>query len=359
MDSEVIPESPAKIRVAVLARKTYFETERTFPFTSLKDIRQAVATDVQTYCPFDTDLFFMRKIQQSDGKTRVNLWFVKKSVAQAVKQVSPVLVFPESFLFVFAPASQPALFAVSESQNYELLVHVDESGAVKSLRIRSGEAEAQKENFLRLCGWSKDFQIERFEDISKYKAFREAAILRIPLQESLRFFNKHSYLSGLSSRQAVRYLALAAGLLLVYMAATTWMIHQKKNDLQHMDHSLRQQTESLVEKRNQLETDMERLVFFHDLTRSYWSRTLLIQSLMETAPKGLRIKKLEIFGSTVEIEGLAPNASAFMTALSSKKEIQAARFTSPLKKDSKTGMEKFTLVFETLALAGKRQYGKD
>jgi Tfp pilus assembly protein PilN len=143
------------------------------------------------------------------------------------------------------------------------------------------------------------------------------------------------------------------------MAATTWMIHQKKNDLQHMDHSLRQQTESLVEKRNQLETDMERLVFFHDLTRSYWSRTLLIQSLMETAPKGLRIKKLEIFGSTVEIEGLAPNASAFMTALSSKKEIQAARFTSPLKKDSKTGMEKFTLVFETLALAGKRQYGKD
>lgn len=90
-----------KAGVVILDKATYFETQARFPFLSVQDIQKAVQTDMGAYCPFATDLFFVRKIQTKDGKTDVNLWFVKTDAAAAAKQVSPLLIMPESLLCAY------------------------------------------------------------------------------------------------------------------------------------------------------------------------------------------------------------------------------------------------------------------
>ena len=346
LDADTPVGQQEKARIVVLSKNTYFETERTFPFTPLKDIGAAVQTDTGAYAPFDTDRFFFRKIREADGSARVNLWFVKPEAAKALDRLSPICVIPETFLFVFMAPSWPAFFTVEKSPEKRLVVNVDTQGAVKSLFGRP-DASA-RDGFLRSCRLPENGQEQHIDDFEAYRQFLEAAVLALPIRESLRFVNKPASMAGLTGKSILRYLGLALLLWLIYTGATSWMIYQTEQTVKAREGALRKKAAELMEKRELLDKRLDRLEFLRSRTRYYQPRTRLMALILRKAPEGVLIKRIQVAGQSVEIEGLAPNASDFMTALSDAKAVASVRFSAPLRKDSNSGKERFSLMFETV-----------
>ena len=86
-------------RLIVLGKNHYFETLKTFSFSGIKDIRSAIRTDIHAYSPFDTDIFLIRKIGETDERTSVNLWFVNKAIHESLQALSPLFIISQVRLF--------------------------------------------------------------------------------------------------------------------------------------------------------------------------------------------------------------------------------------------------------------------
>ena len=85
-------------RLIILGKNLYFETLKTFPFSSTKDIRSAIKTDILAFSPFETDLFHVRRISETGERTNVNLWFVNKAGCEKLQALSPLFIVPETAL---------------------------------------------------------------------------------------------------------------------------------------------------------------------------------------------------------------------------------------------------------------------
>jgi hypothetical protein len=344
VDSSFDPKKIKKARVTILAKDTYFETERSFPFSSLNDIKDAVKSDISEYSPFDTDLLFLRKIDETEGKTRVNLWFVKKDIAEAVLQLSPVLIFPETFILIFAGKDGPTFFDITKNGEKKLFVYVDQNSAVKSLESNSGSNIM--EGFARVCNKPDSTRVMTITDSKDLMDFLETELPNVPFYEGVRCLNRSFYSFESMGKIGLRYLYLGLLVIFIYTGASVWLVSHKKNQLESLEKQIINKAASLIEKRNLLEKRVDRLNLLKNMVEGYQPRTTLIRMISKIAPQGTLIKRITISGQTVEIEGAAPDASAFMEALAKAEGILDPRFTSPIKKDKTTGLDRFKLLFE-------------
>ena len=114
IEAETPIDDAGKTRLVVLGKHHYYETIRSFPFSNIKEIREAVIMDIPAYSPFDTPLFLMKKMDIPDGGCRVNLWFIHPSVVDWLNRLSPMILIPESGLLALAKDSRETLFHIQK-----------------------------------------------------------------------------------------------------------------------------------------------------------------------------------------------------------------------------------------------------
>jgi len=354
IDLQNISQQTKKPGLMILAKNTYFETQRSFPFSSLNDIRDAVKSDINEYSPIDTDLFFLRKINEIDGKSKVNLWFVKKEIGKTIQKLSPVFILPETYILIFSQDKTPSFFNITKEDNEKLFVYIDEHTGVKSLESKAGPNIM--EDFSRMCNRLEKSQNEIIIDSTDLKFFLKKGLFNIPFHESMKFLNKTSYSIEFAGKAGLKYLYIGVLLFFVYMGTTAFLVSQKKNHLESSEKLISKKVGPLMEKKIELEKQIDRLNLLQSTVENYQPKTTLIQAILKTAPKGLLIRRINISGHTLEIEGSAPDASEFIEALAKRSDMVDPRFTSPLIKEKKTDMERFKLIVEYTMAAREEPY---
>jgi hypothetical protein len=150
-EGQVKDEAPEQgyWRISILGKRAYHETVQSFPISDLKEIKAAVAIDPTAYAPFDTNLFFLRRIGQKQEHTLVNLWFVRPEAVQTFGLDRCFLTIPETALLSLQSEPLPRLTFIDQKENC-LMVHVDKSGGVRS--ILAPKATESVEAFQRSLG---------------------------------------------------------------------------------------------------------------------------------------------------------------------------------------------------------------
>lgn len=337
-----------------LAKDTCFETIKEFPFSSVKDIKNAISSDIDEYSPFTTDLFFVRKIKETEGKTKVNIWFVKQNIADSIDQLSPMIVLPETFVFAFIRKMYPLFLKIEKQDEKDLFIHVGHDLAIKSME--SNINKKGFETFLRICGSSSDIEQENifvYKNEKDIKQVLKTVFLNIPFTELLKFVNKKSYSFEILGKTGFKYLCIVCALLFFYSTICLFLPYQKKKELMAEDQILSKKAGDLIGKRDDLGKKLAQLNRFKNLVEEYQPKTSLIQTLIKTVPQNSLIKRLNVSGQVVEIEGIASDASAFIESLGKNKDIFDPHFISPVRKDKKTNMEIFKLNFKYIPLQNR------
>ncbi|MCK5098377.1 MAG: PilN domain-containing protein, partial [Desulfobacteraceae bacterium] len=278
----------------------------------------------------------------------------KENIAGFIDKFSPMIVLPETFVFAFIKKVYPLFLKIEKQDGKDLFIHVDHDLAIKSME--SAIDKKGFETFLRICGSSSDIEQENiyvYKNEKEIKQVLKTVFLNIPFTELLKFVNKKSYSFETMGKTGLKYLCIACALLFIYSTTCLLLPYQKKKELMAEDQILSKKAGDLIEKRDGLDKKLAQLNLFKNLVEEYQSKTTLIQMLLKTVPQGSLIKRLNISGQVVEIEGAAINAPAFIESLGLNKNILDPYFLSPLRKDKKTNMEIFKLNFKYVPLQNR------
>ena len=338
------PNSRDKVSLVVLAKKYYFESLKKFPFSSMKDIKSAVSLDLPSFSPFTTDLLFVRKIEQTDEGTKVNLWFIDGKIAERLKALSPLFIVPESAFLSLPGGDGPRIYTISGMGEKRLFVHIGAHGSIKSMTSERDSLDLI--SFRRLIDVERDAcPVTRISGMEEYFSFIRKIANEMPIRRLSPFLNLKA-LSFQSNRRTIKWgLGTAATIVALYLVFSIAMPYFVLNRLQEENKALSKGLSSLLKKEEMIERYHGKQEKLADKINSYTYKTAIISRLGRLLPKGARIWELRISGNRVEIRGAAPKASDLLAALSRGKGVGNAMFTSPLREDSKTRMEAFTVTF--------------
>ncbi len=333
-----------KVGLVVLAKKYYFESLKKFPFSSTKDIKSAVSLDLPSFSPFTTNLLFARKIEETDDGTKVNLWFIDQQIVERLNAMSPLLIVPESAFLGLTHGDGPGIYTISDMGRKRLFVHIGAHGSTKSMT--SARDSLDLASFLELIDVEPDAcPVTRVSGMNEYLSLIRKIANGLPIRKLSPFLNLNAF-SLQRNRRAMKWgLGTAAGLVVLYLIFSISMPYFTLNRLQEENKALSQGLSGLLKKEEMIERYHERQKKLADKINGYTYKTGIMNQLGRLLPKGTRIWELRISGNQVEIRGVAPKASALLSALSRGKGVENAMFTSPLREDTKTRMEAFTVTF--------------
>lgn len=341
---EVGTDYGGKVRLIVIGKKYYFETLKTFPFSSIKEIRSAIEMDIATFSPFNTDRFIVRKMKETDEGAKVNLWFIDNKITGTLQTLSPFIFIPETALLSFLGEGFPRIYIIHHKYEEILLVYIGADGAVRSMTARLNKVDL--EGFRRSIGAeATDCQARDIEGIDKYLALFPDILNSMPLKSLLRFVNPDSFSLRVKKKYLKTGLATAAGLFFLYICSSALLPYFVHKRLQEEDKTLSMNLSGLLNKQEMVETYHNRQKELAERVNSYTYKLPLINLLNTILPEETAIRQFTVSGNVVEIRGTVPKASELLSALSQGKGIKNVRFTSPLRQDKKTGMEIFTLTF--------------
>ena len=331
------------VGIVVLGKRYYFETSKTFPFSSIKDIRSAIKMDISSLAPFKTERFFARKVAEEDGKTTLNIWFIDPQLSDTLDELSPRLIIPESALLPFLNEGEGKIYSIDRGRE-NLLVHAGVDGLVKGMTGREGDQDLL--SFRRTIGAeAKDCPVTVVQGMEEYLSLLRGILETMPLKKMLPFVNRDRFsLSGsqrilkwnLGTGAALICLFICLSFLLPYLAASRLESEDKA-----LSHSLRQvlkSQEDLEYFRKKQEGPTKRI-------NDYPYKIELISLLNKLLPEKIRIRLFKVSGNMVEMQGTTSKGSELLSALGKEKGITNAKFTTPIRQDQKTGMEIFSLSF--------------
>lgn len=332
-----------KPRVIILGKKYYFETSKKFPFSNIKDIKSAIEMDISTLSPFKTDRFFIKKIGKANESTSVNLWFVDEKLSGALRRNSPLIIIPETAIFPFFEPGKEIIYTINK-EDENLLVYIGSDGMVKSISDRGNKTNM--EGFKRSIGAeARDCPERGIAGLKEYLSLFPGILTAIPLKSLLCFLNIDFFSLSLNKRYLKMGLAAAVTLFLLYTGILGILLYHAKKGLQSQDRELSLNLEGPLKKQLKIENYFNRQDLLARKINTYTYKLPIINMLNGILPEKTTIRRLTVSGNVVQIRGSAVKASGLLTALSNTKGIQNARFTSPLREDRKTGMERFTISF--------------
>jgi len=333
-----------KARFVVLGKEFYFETIRSFPFANLGEIRDAVKTDMATFSPFETELFFAKKIGGTGEHTSVNLWFVSPGILKRLRQLSPFLLIPETALFALHQDSKGTLYEINRNSGESLFCYIGRDGGVRSTLSHGEQPDLQ--GFRRSVGReARDSTIKRVRDNHQYAQLLWEMLLGGSLLGFSPFLTIRSFSSGLEWPTVKRGLATALVMFLIYTFLSAFLPFYHLNRLIKEDKAISTNLASLLKKQELIDDFCRKERALAGKINAYPYKLPIILTINNALPDKARIEQLTISGNKVVIRGVAPKASQVLSALSSARGVKEAGFSSPLRKDRKSGMEIFTLTF--------------
>jgi len=331
-------------RLIILGKNLYFETLKTFPFSSTKDIRSAIKTDILAFSPFETDLFHVRRISETGERTNVNLWFVNKAGCEKLQALSPLFIVPETALLPFVNDDHPTVYAIRKTNGQRLFSFVKKDGAIKSMAPQGEKADLTL--FKRSVGGRAiEAPVREVTEWENYLGMIQTALYGIPSKIALSFINRDYFSTSFDKKTLSVGIAVATLLFFVYTGLSLFMPYMAAKDLNKEDKALSSSLSSLLEKQDIVVKHQQRHKALAEKLNRYTYKVPLLNLLNTVLPEETTVRQLTAAGNMVEVRGVVPEATALLSALTQVEEVKAARFTSPLRQDAKTGMEAFTLTF--------------
>ena len=341
---EVSRLNKEKIRVVALGKEYYFETLRIFPFSNLKDIRSAVETDMGAFSPFETELFFVKKIQGEGGHSKVNIWFVLPDIARMIRDLSPFLIIPETALLSLRPNSGAVLYAINRGPEKEVFAYVGRDGSVRSTFTCFGNPDLK--DFRRSMGYEAgDCPVMEISDAEKYRQLLFNTFSAASIRNFSSFWNLDSLFSRFRWSTLKRGLIVTLFLFFIYTGLSMIFPYQTAKKLVNEDKRISASLSGLLKKQGQIEDFERKQKILAEKLNACTGKMFVIKTINDALPARVCIRQLTISGNKVVIKGMAPKASQALAALSKAKGIKNTSFTSPLREDRKSGMEIFTLTF--------------
>ena len=333
-----------KVRVMVLGRECYFEALTTFSFSNLKDIRSAIKMDMGAFSPFETDLFFVKKVQGEGGHERVNIWFVLPDIAQKLVDLSPFLIIPETALLSLTPNPGAVLYTVNRGPEKKVFAYIGKDGSVRSALTFSGNLALI--NFRRSMGHeARDCPVMEIADAERHNRLLCNTFSATALRDFSPFWNFNSLSSHFRWSILKRGLAVSLFLFLIYTGLSLLFPYQAAKKLRNEDKRLSASLSGLLKKQEQIDDFGKKEKILAESLNGYTYKMPIIRAINDALPAGAFIRRLTISGNRAVIMGTAPKASQVLAALGKVKGIKNASFNSPLREDRKSGMEIFTLTF--------------
>ena len=344
--SDIIPVDIAALKKAwlvILGKKYYFETVRTFPFSTMRDIRDAVMMDISTYAPFETQLMLLRKRDLPDGGCRVNLWFVHPDAMAHLRRLSTVFVMPESALLSLTPDSKETMYHLSHSE-WDTWIGIGSDHLSQSVFAARGQINHEK--MVRILGGNAGaFTVFDMSDIQSYVALLHASLRRLPVTSLMPFVIFEKSAVRMNAQQIKWGIAGAAGLLMLYMGISAYIPYHVKSGFIAEEKQLTGQINTLIEKQRQVDQYEKKRNELVENMRSYTPKLPLLLMLNAILPEKTTIQELTMARNVVEIKGLTPKTTDFLDILSRRPEIQNARFTASVREEKGTSLEVFSLGF--------------
>lgn len=338
----VKPDYREKNRLVILAKKYYFETLKSFPFSGIKEIKSAIAMDITAYSPFQTDSFFVKKIGQTDENTRVNIWFINNRIGNLLKDLSPLVVIPETALLSFLDEPVPMIYTIHNKDDENFLVCIGPERAVKSIISRQMDIES----FKRIIGaGARDYPVRKILRFEEYLALFPGILYSLSLRNLSGFVNSDAFFLKINKVQLIMGLAATGLLFFLYTGLSGLLPYYVNKKLQKEDQALSIGLSGFLKTRELVDVYHQKQKELAEIINKYPYKLSLMNLLNTTLPEDTVIRQLTISGNIVEIKGVVPGASVLLEALSQANGIKNAKFTSPLRKDRKTGLEFFTLTF--------------
>ena len=331
-----------RVDIVVLNKRHYFETSKTFPFSSLKDIRSAVTMDISSMAPFKTDRFFVRKIAEEDGKATLNIWFIDPELCN-VFDLSPRLIIPESALLSFLNEGVGKIYSIDRGRE-NLLVHAGTDLLVKSITGRDGDEGLL--SFRRTIGAeARDCTVTVVKGMEEYLSLLCGILETIPLKRMLPFVNRDRFSLSGSQRNLKWNLGTGAVLICLFICLSFLLPYLAASRLESEDKALSHNLRQVLKSREDLEYFRKKQEGPTKRINNYPYKIELISLLNKLLPEKTRIRLFTVSGNMVEIQGTTSKGSELLSALGKEKGIKNAKFTAPIKQDKKSGMEIFSLSF--------------
>ena len=344
IEAEMPVGDAGKAHIVVLGKHHYYEKIHSFPFANIKEVREAVTMDISAYSPFDTPLFFMKKMDIPDGGCRVNLWFINPDAVEWVNRLSPLILVPESGLLALAKNSQETLYHIQKKENEALWVYVGKDLLTQSMNFFDGQME--QETFIRIIGGNpENHAVSKIADMQDYLETLHRVMMSMSFSAALPFLFPIKTLGRFNPKNLKIGLSIAAGLFLLYGAATATLLYSIESGLMKADKEIMPQVTSLMKDQQQVEALFAWQNELSGILRKHIPKLPLLILLNDVLPENTTIFQLVTAGNTVEIKGMTPKSTALLEALSARPVIQNARYTAPIRQDQASSMEVFTLSF--------------
>ena len=332
-------------RLLVLGKHHYFETIRTFPFTNITEIRQAVTMDMPAYSPFDTSLFLMKKMDNPDGGgCRVNLWFIHLGAVDWLNHLSPMVMIPESCLLALTKDAPETLYHIRKEENEALWVYVGKGSLTQSLDGCDGKME--QETFTRLIGGNPEqYTIKEIADLQAYMQMLHGLLMNMSFNAVWPFLFPIKSLARFNPKHLKIGLSAAASLFMIYMAAAVILPYSAESGLMKEDEEITPRVASMLKMQQQVDALSFRQNELTGILQKHIPKLPLLILLNDVLPENTIIFQVLAAGNTVELKGMTPKSTALLEALTARPVIQNARYTAPIRQDQASGREVFTLSF--------------
>jgi len=328
-----------RVGILVLDKRHYFETKKTFPFTGAKDIRSAVGMDISSMAPFKTARFLVGRIAGGNGKTTVNIWFIRPELSDTLEALSPRLIIPESALLPFLDPGVGKIYDIC-ADGKNLLAYV---GADRRVMSMDG---GDLVSFRRTIGaGAKDCAVTVIHGMDEYLSLLRGVLERMPLKMMSPFVNRDRALLSGPKGNLKWSLATAAALICLFISLSFLFPYFAATRLASEDKALSRNLGEVLKTREDVEYYLNRGEGLAKRINQYPYKIELVRDLNVLLPAKTRIRKLAISGNMVEIRGATPKGSALLSALGRGEKIKNVRFISRVRKDPKTGMELFSISF--------------
>ena len=336
-------DKPERAGSVILAKRYYFETSATFPFSKTKEMRAAITMDMSSYAPFQTEYFFLMKVSEKDDGATVNMWFIDPALDSTLKTLSPRLIIPESALFSYFEEEKKQIYAI-HNEEASLLVFKGSDGLTKSLMTQ--DADHTLEEFKRTIGApANDCEVTPIRGMEAYLPLLGRTLHKMPFQRMLPFINRDPGSIAASRRHLKWGLGTAAGMLLLFFGISFMLPYVALSRLEAEDRTLSTNLREVLKKQDDLLYHYEKQGMFVDKINQYPRKIEVLGLLKDLLPPGTRIQQFNASGNMIEIRGVTPKGSELLSRLATGKGIKNARFMSGIKRNKKTGLEMFSVSF--------------
>ncbi len=325
-------------RTLILAKEYYHETLKVFPFSNSKDIQEAVKMDSMEYCPFEPRLIFMRRLRSETQETRVNLWFVRPSAAAVIEKYSPWLIVPETALA--AMAMDPGLYQVpGNPKTLCFFIHTDKG----VISIQGNNQSRDMEYFRKALG--QTVQNLSFKSLPGFLPSLPGLLYSLSLSLLKPFFRFQAPREAVNDKFVRTGLISMAFIILLFL--TAWMVLPVAalNNLKAENRILDQTLGGLLDKQAELDRMREKYTQMYQSMENYTPKLPLFNTLNRLLPGNALITRLKVSGNQVEISGSSERSSELLSSINKAPGFHGAGFTTPLRKDTKTGRDVFTINF--------------